>query len=133
MKKKGAGTQKDSQICCGEFITKLARKCRVLTEDVVRSLSAPIYYRDLDKTILRDLIDSDGNLIPEDPQSGAPRVGSHTIRTDIMECSSIWLEFIVFLLLEEPDNPDISLTCWQSSMLLLVEKRGEDPRDERDD
>ncbi|GJW82013.1 hypothetical protein Tco_0145988 [Tanacetum coccineum] len=43
MKKKGDGTQKDSQICCGQFITKLARKCMVLTEDVVRSLSAPIY------------------------------------------------------------------------------------------
>ncbi|GJZ96443.1 hypothetical protein Tco_0668777 [Tanacetum coccineum] len=64
MKKKGAGTQKDSQICCGQFITKLARKCRVLTEDVVSSLSALIYCRDLDKTTLRDLIDSDGSLQP---------------------------------------------------------------------
>ncbi|GJW40736.1 hypothetical protein Tco_0066581 [Tanacetum coccineum] len=52
-----------------------ARKCRVLTEDVVRSLSAPIYYRDFDTTTLRDLIDSDGKLIPEDPQPGVPRVG----------------------------------------------------------
>ncbi|GJY44655.1 putative reverse transcriptase, RNA-dependent DNA polymerase [Tanacetum coccineum] len=47
----------------------------VLTKDVVRSLSAPIYYRDLDTTTLRDLIDSDGKLIPEDPQPGVPRVG----------------------------------------------------------
>ncbi|GJY63668.1 hypothetical protein Tco_0465128 [Tanacetum coccineum] len=47
----------------------------VLTEDVVRSLSAPIYCRDLDTTTLRDLIDSDGKLIPEDPQPGVPRVG----------------------------------------------------------
>ncbi|GJR96307.1 hypothetical protein Tco_0268481 [Tanacetum coccineum] len=31
MKRKGAGTQKESQICCGWFISKLARKCRVLT------------------------------------------------------------------------------------------------------
>ncbi|GJY15291.1 hypothetical protein Tco_0385713 [Tanacetum coccineum] len=75
MKRKGAGTQKESQICCGQFISKLARKCRVLTEDVVRSLSAPIYCRDLDTTTLRDLIDSDGKLIPEDPQPGVPRVG----------------------------------------------------------
>ncbi|GJY96767.1 hypothetical protein Tco_0513677 [Tanacetum coccineum] len=57
------------------FISKLARKCRVLTEDVVRSLSAPIYYRDLDTTTLRDLIDFDGKLIPEDPHPGVPRVG----------------------------------------------------------
>ncbi|GKC18174.1 hypothetical protein Tco_1014956 [Tanacetum coccineum] len=74
-KKKEAGTQKESQICCGQFISKLAMKCRVLTEDVVRSLSAPIYCRDLDTSTLRDLIDYDGKLIPEDPQSGVPRVG----------------------------------------------------------
>nr|GEZ70818.1 hypothetical protein [Tanacetum cinerariifolium] len=46
----------------------------VLTEEVVRSLSALIYCRDLDKITLRDLINSDG-LIPEDPQPGVPRVG----------------------------------------------------------
>ncbi|GJU15422.1 hypothetical protein Tco_1143388 [Tanacetum coccineum] len=74
MKMKGARTQKESQICCGHFISKIARKCRVLTKDVVRSLSAPIYYRDLDTTTLKDLIDSDGKLIPEDPQLGVPRV-----------------------------------------------------------
>ncbi|GJY93668.1 putative reverse transcriptase domain-containing protein, partial [Tanacetum coccineum] len=34
MKRKGAGTQKESQICYGQFISKIARKCRVLTEDV---------------------------------------------------------------------------------------------------
>ncbi|GJU89117.1 hypothetical protein Tco_1301540 [Tanacetum coccineum] len=44
-------------------------------EDVVRSLSAPIYYRDLDTITLRDLIDSGGKLILEDPQPGVPRVG----------------------------------------------------------
>ncbi|GKA16593.1 hypothetical protein Tco_0696340, partial [Tanacetum coccineum] len=75
MKRKGAGTQKESQICCGQFITKLARKSRVLTDDVIRSLSAPIYCRDLDTTTLRELIDSEGRLIPEDPQPGVPRVG----------------------------------------------------------
>ncbi|GKA58889.1 hypothetical protein Tco_0758202 [Tanacetum coccineum] len=75
MKRKGAGTQKESQICCGQFILKLARKCMVLTDDVVRSLSVPIYCRDLDTIILRDLIDSVGKLIPEDPQPGVPRVG----------------------------------------------------------
>ncbi|GJS11986.1 ribonuclease H-like domain-containing protein [Tanacetum coccineum] len=75
MKRKGAGTQKESQICCGQFISKIDKKCRVLTEDVVRSLSAPIYCRDLDTITLRDLINSDGKLIPKDPQPGVPRVG----------------------------------------------------------
>ncbi|GJX50372.1 hypothetical protein Tco_0277217 [Tanacetum coccineum] len=73
MKRKGARTQKESQICCGQFITKLARKTKVLTDDVIRSLSAPIYCRDLDTTTLRELIDSEGRLIPEDPQPGVPR------------------------------------------------------------
>nr|GEW69934.1 hypothetical protein [Tanacetum cinerariifolium] len=45
----------------------VAWKCKVLTKDVVRSLSALIYCRDLDTITLRDLIDSDGKLIPEDP------------------------------------------------------------------
>ncbi|GJX02606.1 hypothetical protein Tco_0186519 [Tanacetum coccineum] len=75
MKRKGAGTQKESQVCCCQFISKLARKCRVLTEDVVRSLSALIYCRDLDTTTLKDLIDYEGKLIPEDPQPGVTRVG----------------------------------------------------------
>ncbi|GJS63148.1 hypothetical protein Tco_0677712 [Tanacetum coccineum] len=35
------------------FISKLARKCRVLTKDVVRSLSALIYCRDLDTITLK--------------------------------------------------------------------------------
>ncbi|GKA81120.1 hypothetical protein Tco_0787812 [Tanacetum coccineum] len=75
MKRKGAETQKESQICNGQFISKIARKCRVLTEDVVRSLSALIYCRDLDTITLRDLIDSEGKLIPKDPQPGVHRVG----------------------------------------------------------
>ncbi|GJT81321.1 hypothetical protein Tco_1055663 [Tanacetum coccineum] len=40
-------------------ILRIARKCRVLTEDVLRSLSALIYFRDLDTITLRDLIDSE--------------------------------------------------------------------------
>ncbi|GJT75126.1 hypothetical protein Tco_1041851 [Tanacetum coccineum] len=75
MNRKGAGTQKESQICCGKFITKIARKARVLTDVVLRGLSALIYCKDLDTTTLRELIDSEGRLIPEDLQPGVPRVG----------------------------------------------------------
>ncbi|GJR47181.1 hypothetical protein Tco_1315284 [Tanacetum coccineum] len=53
----------------------ITRKSRVLTDDVIRSLSAPIYCRDLDTTTLRKLIDSEGRLVPEDPRPGVPRVG----------------------------------------------------------
>ncbi|GKG26678.1 hypothetical protein Tco_0402381, partial [Tanacetum coccineum] len=57
------------------FIIKIARKARVLTDVVIRGLSASIYCRDLDTTTLRELIDSKGRLIPEDLQPGVPRVG----------------------------------------------------------
>ncbi|GJX56694.1 retrotransposon ORF1 [Tanacetum coccineum] len=57
------------------FITKIASKARVLTDVVLRSLSAQIYCRDLDMTTLRELINFEGRLIPEDPQPGVSRVG----------------------------------------------------------
>nr|GEV40568.1 hypothetical protein [Tanacetum cinerariifolium] len=44
-------------------------------EDVVRSLSALIYCRDMDTITLRYLIDFDGKLNLQDPQPGVPRVG----------------------------------------------------------
>nr|GFB76529.1 hypothetical protein [Tanacetum cinerariifolium] len=50
-------------------------KARVLNDVVLRTLSALICCRDLDTTTLRELINSDGRLIPEDPQPGIPRVG----------------------------------------------------------
>ncbi|GJT32459.1 hypothetical protein Tco_0922878 [Tanacetum coccineum] len=71
---KGAGTQNESQNCYGQFIMKIARKARVLSDVVIRSLSALIYCRDLDTTTLRELIDFEGRLIPKDPQPGVPRV-----------------------------------------------------------
>ncbi|GJW35089.1 hypothetical protein Tco_0058009 [Tanacetum coccineum] len=76
MKRKGAGSQKDSQICYGQFISKIARKSRVLTKETIRSLSTPVYYRDLDKTTLRELIDSEDRLIPEIPIDNVPRVAA---------------------------------------------------------
>ncbi|GJX23068.1 hypothetical protein Tco_0227513 [Tanacetum coccineum] len=71
----------EENMISNEYVVKLcleheiARKSRVLIDDVVRSLSATIYCRDLDTTPFRDLIYSEGRLIPEDPQSGVPRVG----------------------------------------------------------
>nr|GEW34044.1 hypothetical protein [Tanacetum cinerariifolium] len=51
-----------------------ARKARVLSDEVIRSLSALIYCRDLDTTTLKELIDSEGRLIPDAPQPDVPRV-----------------------------------------------------------
>nr|GEZ38909.1 hypothetical protein [Tanacetum cinerariifolium] len=75
IKRKGVGTQKESQILCGQFISKIARKSRALTEDVLRSLSALVYCRDLDMNTLKELINFESRLILEDPQPGVPRVG----------------------------------------------------------
>ncbi|GKB87796.1 hypothetical protein Tco_0960068, partial [Tanacetum coccineum] len=91
--RKRDGTQKESQICCGHLITKIDRKARVLTDVVLRSLSALIYYRDLDTTTLRELIDSEGRLprvgIPRPPrvsmQDLYDRMGSMEIRQEAIE------------------------------------------------
>ncbi|GJS62236.1 zinc finger, CCHC-type containing protein [Tanacetum coccineum] len=48
----------------GDFISKIARKSRVLTEEIIRSMSTPVYGIDLDRTTLRELIDSEDKLIP---------------------------------------------------------------------
>nr|GFB06897.1 hypothetical protein [Tanacetum cinerariifolium] len=40
-------------------------KSRVLIEEIVRTLSTPVYYRSLDRTTLRKLIDSEDRLIPD--------------------------------------------------------------------
>nr|GEV12502.1 hypothetical protein [Tanacetum cinerariifolium] len=52
----------------------IERKARVLSDGVLRSLSARIYYRCLDTTTLRELINFEGRLILEDPQPGVSRV-----------------------------------------------------------
>ncbi|GJX49885.1 hypothetical protein Tco_0276730 [Tanacetum coccineum] len=72
MKRKGASSKKESMICCGQFITKIAKRKNLMSN--VNSLSAPIYCRVLDTTTLRELIDSEGRLIPEVLEPGVPRV-----------------------------------------------------------
>nr|GEZ18556.1 hypothetical protein [Tanacetum cinerariifolium] len=66
--------QKESMIRCGKFITKIAKRKNLLSKDVLNSFSDPIYYRALDTTTLRELIDSEGRLIPEVLEPGVPRV-----------------------------------------------------------
>ncbi|GJU49005.1 hypothetical protein Tco_1218560 [Tanacetum coccineum] len=74
MKKKGVGSQRESMICCGQFITHMARRMNLLSEEVLIGLSAPTHYRALDKITLRELIGPNGKLITEAPMPGAPRV-----------------------------------------------------------
>nr|GEX05070.1 hypothetical protein [Tanacetum cinerariifolium] len=77
MKKKGDGSQRDNMICCGRFITRIAWRMNLLTEDVLRGLSTLTYYKSLDRTTLRELIGSDKRLILEVLVSGAPLVAMH--------------------------------------------------------
>ncbi|GKE59687.1 hypothetical protein Tco_1498872 [Tanacetum coccineum] len=74
LKRKGGGIQRDSMICCGQLIIKLAKRMDLLTDAVLNSLSAPTYCRALDMTTLRELIGPNGKLIAEDPALGVPRV-----------------------------------------------------------
>ncbi|GJU72611.1 hypothetical protein Tco_1264016 [Tanacetum coccineum] len=73
LKRNGVGTQKESMICCGQFVTKIAKRLGVLTDEVLNGLSAPTYYRSLDAITLKELIYSNGRLIPEDPSPSVPR------------------------------------------------------------
>ncbi|GKE07755.1 hypothetical protein Tco_1411306, partial [Tanacetum coccineum] len=74
IKRKGVGSQKDSMICYGQLIIKIAKKMRLLTDEVLNSLSAPTYCRALDTTTFRELITSKERLISMDPAPGVPRV-----------------------------------------------------------
>ncbi|GKC49999.1 hypothetical protein Tco_1072744 [Tanacetum coccineum] len=91
----------------------MAKKMRLLTDEVLNSLSAPTYCRALDTTTLRELFDFEGRLIPEDPTPRVLHVAipmllfvrerlrgwptcSHITGTGIMLCLSIWLEFTMF-------------------------------------
>ncbi|GJW24482.1 hypothetical protein Tco_0038293 [Tanacetum coccineum] len=56
------------------FITKIAKRKNLLSDKVLNSLSTPIYYRALDTTTLRELIDSEGKLILEVLEPGVSRV-----------------------------------------------------------
>ncbi|GKE22758.1 hypothetical protein Tco_1434270, partial [Tanacetum coccineum] len=76
IKRKGDGSQKDSHICCGQFISKIARKSKVLIEETIHSLSTPVYCRDLDRTTLRELIDFEDRLIPDIPVDDVQRVSA---------------------------------------------------------
>ncbi|GJW95318.1 gag-pol polyprotein [Tanacetum coccineum] len=73
LKRKGVGIQRESMICCGQFMTKIARRANMLTDEVLDGLSYPIYCRLLDTTTLRELIDSSERLIAEEPAPGDPR------------------------------------------------------------
>ncbi|GKA15575.1 hypothetical protein Tco_0695322 [Tanacetum coccineum] len=53
----------ESQIICGQFMTKLAKKLRLLSNEVLDVLGAPIFYRYLEATTLReDLSDKKGHM-----------------------------------------------------------------------
>ncbi|GJW91201.1 retrotransposon ORF1 [Tanacetum coccineum] len=89
LKRKGVKSQRDSMICSGQFIMKIAKRMGLLTNEVFHTLSASTYYRALDATTLRELIDSNRRLITEDPAPGVPRVamsrGLHPSMQDLYD------------------------------------------------
>ncbi|GJS44616.1 hypothetical protein Tco_0594737 [Tanacetum coccineum] len=83
--KKRDEVRRTVQIVCGQFISKIARKNKVLTEEIVRTLSTPVYYRDLDSTTLRELVDSKDRLIPDIPNDDVQRVSSQRAPREAIE------------------------------------------------
>ncbi|GJS73221.1 hypothetical protein Tco_0706062 [Tanacetum coccineum] len=68
-----------------KFVSRLAKKMQLLTDEVLDGLSAPIYYRSLDATTLRELIGPKERLIAEDPEPGVSRIAMprpHLYHTD---------------------------------------------------
>ncbi|GJU68332.1 retrotransposon ORF1 [Tanacetum coccineum] len=76
MKKKGVGTQKESLICCGQFVTRIAKRLGILSDEVLNWLSTLNYYRTLDANILRELISSNRRLIPKEIAPSIPIVAT---------------------------------------------------------
>ncbi|GJY90257.1 hypothetical protein Tco_0505453 [Tanacetum coccineum] len=76
MKKKGVGTQRESLICCGQFVTRIAKRLGILSDEVLNGLSALTYSTTLDVNILRELICSNGRLIPEEIAPSILRVAT---------------------------------------------------------
>ncbi|GJY96007.1 retrotransposon ORF1 [Tanacetum coccineum] len=62
IKRKGAGSQKDSQICCGQFISKIARKSRVLTEEIVHTLNCRQRAPRVQRASMQDLYERMGSM-----------------------------------------------------------------------
>nr|GEV78194.1 transposase, mutator type [Tanacetum cinerariifolium] len=73
-KEKGVRSQRESMICYGQFIRKIAKRENLLTDEVLDGLSASVYCRPLDTTTLRELIDSNERLISKETAPGDPRV-----------------------------------------------------------
>ena len=65
LKKKGKGSQGDSELMCGHLITRLAKGLNVFTEENMATYSAPIAYKAFDHVTLRDLLDDRGKLKPD--------------------------------------------------------------------
>ena len=70
----------------GQFVTRIARRMKLLTDDNLNSYSTPTPCKKLNETTLRELIGKDGKLIDEDPQPGVARlVPPRPHRPTIME------------------------------------------------
>lgn len=86
MKKKGKGTQEGSKIICGQFVTRIARRMKLLNDDTLSSYSTPTPCKKLNDTTLREFIGSDGKLVVEDPAPGVARlVPPKRHRPNVME------------------------------------------------
>ena len=67
-----------NQIYCAQFITKIGKNLRILTDKVIHSLKSPIQMKVLDFEALGDLIDPNGRLIEgTNPNDKMDRLEKH--------------------------------------------------------
>nr|GEY28445.1 hypothetical protein [Tanacetum cinerariifolium] len=75
--------EEEGFMCTSKFITKISKRKNLLSEEVLNSLSAPIYCRALDTTTLRELIDFEGRLILEVPEPGDRYTGVFELKAGV--------------------------------------------------
>ncbi|GKC90750.1 hypothetical protein Tco_1151399, partial [Tanacetum coccineum] len=62
--------------CYDKFVTRIAKRLGILSDEVLNGLRAPTNNRTLNANILRELIGSNGRLIPEEIAPSIPRVAT---------------------------------------------------------
>nr|GEW48657.1 hypothetical protein [Tanacetum cinerariifolium] len=70
-----------------EFVTRLAKKMQLFTDEVLNGPSASIYYRSFDATTLRELIGLNRMLIAKDPALSRKRKCDKDIRIHVRRLS----------------------------------------------
>ncbi|GJX15740.1 hypothetical protein Tco_0216572 [Tanacetum coccineum] len=118
-------------------VRRTVRFAVILTEETIRTLSTPVYCRDLDRTTLRELIDSEDRLIPnilvDDVArvcaQRAPRVQRASMqdlyeRMGSMDIRQEAIERMEYRQAYHWDMYQVSLSTWQEFIMFRCRVKG---------